>query len=68
MVEAVQLDVNEFPVKPVSSKALLARVVSIVNKPRRMVQKGDYYGPEPRQTSSYKPASDDRADQLYLVS
>jgi len=67
VVEAVRLGVNEFLVKPVSSKALLARMVSIVSKPRRMVQKGDYYGPEPRQMSSYKPETDYRTGQLYLV-
>ena len=34
--------------KPVSSKALLDRIVAIVNHPRAMVRLGDYYGPEPR--------------------
>ena len=57
MVEAVRLGVNEFLLKPVSSTALLARLVSILAKPRQMVKKGDYYGPEPRKMSSYKPES-----------
>jgi CheY-like chemotaxis protein len=48
VVEAVRLGVNEFMVKPVSSKALLERIVSILAKPRPSVQYGDYYGPEPR--------------------
>jgi CheY-like chemotaxis protein len=55
VVEAVRLGVNEYLLKPVSSSALLARLVSVVTKPRRMVKNGDYYGPEPRSISSYKP-------------
>ena len=48
VVEAVRLGVNEFMVKPVSSKGLLDRIVSIMASPRPIVQLGDYYGPEPR--------------------
>lgn len=48
VVEAVRLGVNEFMVKPVSSKGLLDRIVSIMASPRPNVQLGDYYGPEPR--------------------
>src|SRR5271170_3520139 len=53
--EAVNVGVNEFLLKPVSTNALLGRFVSIIAKPRRMVRKGDYYGPEPRPLSRYKP-------------
>ena len=48
VVEAVRLGVNEFMVKPVSSKGLLDRIVAITANPRPIVQLGDYYGPEPR--------------------
>jgi two-component system chemotaxis response regulator CheY len=48
VVEAIRLGVNEFMVKPVSSQALLDRIVSIMASPRPIVQLGDYYGPEPR--------------------
>jgi CheY-like chemotaxis protein len=58
VVEAVQLGVNEYLLKPVSSQALLARLVAIIAKPRRMVKKGNYYGPEPRVMSTYKPEND----------
>ena len=67
VLEAVRLGVNEFLLKPVSSKALLARLISVVAKPRPMVQKGDYYGPEPRQLSSYKPESDPGLDHIVVV-
>ena len=58
VVEAVNLGVNEFLLKPVSTKALLGRFVSLIAKPRRMVRKADYYGPEPRQISTFKPESE----------
>ena len=58
VVEAVRLGVHEFLLKPVSSSALLARMVSVLSKPRTMVRRGDYYGPEPRKMSSYKPEND----------
>ena len=48
VVEAVQLGVNEYLIKPVSAKALYDRLVSITMQPRPTVQLGDYYGPEPR--------------------
>jgi len=71
VVEAVRLGVNEYLLKPVSSTALLARIVSILAKPRRMIKKGDYYGPEPRKLASYKPDLDPhidpRTDEVYLV-
>jgi two-component system chemotaxis response regulator CheY len=46
--EAVRLGVHEFLVKPTSPKALRERLLSILMKPRPMVQIGDFYVPEPR--------------------
>jgi CheY-like chemotaxis protein len=48
VIEATRLGVNEFLKKPVSGKALLDRMVTILTRPRPMVRLGDYYGPEPR--------------------
>lgn len=56
--EAVSVGVNDFLLKPVSTRALMSRLISLIAKPRKMVRKGDYYGPEPRQLSSYKPESE----------
>jgi two-component system, chemotaxis family, chemotaxis protein CheY len=67
VIEAVKLGVNEFLLKPVSSKALLARMVSVLTKPRRMVKKGDRYVPEPRKLSSYKPENDPGLSEVVLV-
>ena len=52
VIEAVRLGVNEFLIKPVSTKALYDRLISIVIKPRPAVQLGEYYGPQPRKLLS----------------
>jgi two-component system chemotaxis response regulator CheY len=48
IVESVKIGVNEFLCKPVSAKALLDRMMSILIKPRESVRLGEYYGPAPR--------------------
>src|SRR5690606_21310301 len=48
VIDSVRLGVNEFLMKPVSGKALLDRIISILARPRPIVQVGDYYGPKPR--------------------
>ena len=42
-------------------------MVSIIANPRRMVQKGDYYVPEPRKISSYKPEDDPALSDFVMV-
>jgi CheY-like chemotaxis protein len=46
--EAARLGVHELLLKPTSPKALRDRLVSILMRPRPMVQIGKYYVPEPR--------------------
>jgi len=48
VLEANRLGVNEFLCKPISAKALLERLISILLKPRESVRLGNYYGPAPR--------------------
>jgi DNA-binding response OmpR family regulator len=48
VVEAARLGVHEYLLKPVSTKALLDRLVSIFSNPRPIVKGGGYYGPTPR--------------------
>lgn len=67
VMEAVRLGVHEFLLKPVSSTALHARIISVLTKPRPIVRRGDYYGPQPRTLAAYKPAADSynlRAEQM----
>jgi two-component system, chemotaxis family, chemotaxis protein CheY len=67
VMEAMRLGVNEYLLKPVSSVALLARIVSILSKPRKMMKQGDYYGPEPRLKATYRPDVDPGFSQIFLV-
>jgi CheY-like chemotaxis protein len=67
VMAAVKVGVDEYLLKPVSSQGLRARIVSVLTKPRNIVQKKDYYGPEPRKLSSYKPEKDSGFDNVVLV-
>ena len=71
VAEAVRLGVHEFLLKPVSSAALRDCIVSVLANPRPMVRRGDYYGPEPRPLSTYKPDAgsyNPRAEQAIVRS
>jgi YesN/AraC family two-component response regulator len=67
VVEALRLGVNEYLLKPVSSKMLLDRMIAILTKPRPIVRAGKYYGPEPRRASAYKPVNETSLDDIVLV-
>ena len=60
VIEAVQIGVNEFLLKPVSTKALQDRLVTVLTNPRPMVRFGDYYGPAPRKLMSGIHADNDQ--------
>jgi CheY-like chemotaxis protein len=66
VVEAIRSGINEYLLKPVSTTALLARVVYILTKPRRMVTLDNRYVPEPRTLSTYKPEYDPAFDEFLL--
>jgi FixJ family two-component response regulator len=68
VIEAMQIGVNEFLLKPVSSKALQDRLVSVLTKPRQLVKSGDYYGPAPRRMAAAVHADNDQAiANMFLV-
>ena len=66
VVEAVRLGVHEYLLKPVSGQALMTRMVSVLAKPRPFVKIGNYYGPEPRKLSTYKP-DDTSLEEVVLL-
>jgi CheY-like chemotaxis protein len=68
VVEAMRLGVNEYLLKPVSSKMLLHRLAGIITQPRPTVKIGKYFGPEPRQTSSYQPVNQASLKDIVLLS
>lgn len=67
VVEAVSIGVNEFLLKPVSSKSLQDRLVAVLTKPRPMVQTGNYYGPAPRNMATVHKDTDEAIVKLVLV-
>jgi len=66
VIEASRIGINEYLVKPVSAKALYDRLVSIVANPRRIVQVGAYYGPEPRRPIDEPPGEPSTADTVLI--
>jgi DNA-binding response OmpR family regulator len=66
VIEAVEIGVNEFLLKPVSSKALRDRMVAVLLKPRRLVKSGDYYGPAPRKLVDIHQDNDDAGHLVML--
>jgi two-component system chemotaxis response regulator CheY len=67
VVEAVKIGVNEFLLKPVSSKALQDRLTSVLFKPRPLVQSGDYYGPAPRKMVNVDGDDDGAVASLFFI-
>ena len=67
VVKAVEVGVNEFLLKPVSSKALHDRLMSILVNPRPVVRQGNYFGPAPRRIATIRAdAQGDIADLVLL--
>lgn len=44
--------VNEFLVKPINAKSLMARLAAIVENPRSYVRAGGYFGPDRRRANA----------------
>jgi len=67
VVEAMQCGINEFLLKPVSSKALQDRLVAVLTNPRPMIRTKDYYGPAPRKMNANGIHADTDRSLLVLV-
>jgi two-component system, chemotaxis family, chemotaxis protein CheY len=67
VVEALKVGVNEFLVKPVSSKSLHDRLVEVITRPRPIIWNGDYYGPAPRKLSAVAKDIDQSFSNIYLL-
>ena len=61
VIEAVQIGVNEFLLKPVSSKSLQDRLISVLANPRPLIRAGGYYGPAPRRNLASIHTDNDEA-------
>jgi two-component system, chemotaxis family, chemotaxis protein CheY len=58
VLEAAEIGVHEFLLKPVSSKALSDRLAAVLVNPRKVIRRGDYYGPEPRKALPLRDVGD----------
>jgi two-component system, chemotaxis family, chemotaxis protein CheY len=67
VLEAARLGVHEYLLKPVSTKALLERIASVLIRPRKMVQMADYYGPAPRRLMVIDESMPTRNDDVLLL-
>ena len=67
VIEAIEIGVNEFLLKPVSSKALRDRMVAVLTRPRPAVQSGDYYGPVPRRFVNIHEENDNAGHLVMLT-
>lgn len=67
VIEAIKIGVNEFLLKPVSSKALQDRLVAVLANPRRMVQGENYDSPLPRNIADVHSDNDEAIANLYYV-
>lgn len=65
VIEAARFGVHEYLLKPVSTKALMERIASVLLKPRKMVQIDGYYGPEPRKLVILP--EEDKEDDIFLL-
>ena len=71
--EAIDAGINEFIVKPVSTKALIERVKSVIERPRPFVKTGAYFGPDRRRRQDpnfngpWRRASDQESEPASTV-
>jgi DNA-binding response OmpR family regulator len=65
VIEAVEIGVNEFLLKPVSTKSLRDRLAAVLLNPRPNIRSGQYYGPAPRKLVDIH-RDDDAATLVYL--
>ena len=61
VLEAVRLGVHEFLLKPASSGALQARIMSVLTKPHETVKRNGHHEPKPWEPAS-QPAGNRRAE------
>ena len=57
---AREAGVNEYVVKPVTAKALLDRIQAVIERPRRYVRIGKYFGPDRRRKEKQFVGTDKR--------
>jgi two-component system, chemotaxis family, chemotaxis protein CheY len=67
VVEAARAGAHEYLLKPVSTKALMDRIVAVLEKPRPIVKTEGYYGPAPRKLVVVSEPEIDRHGDIVLL-
>lgn len=62
VIEARNAGVNEFLTKPLSAKALYARILRVIDNPRQFVDSESYFGPDRRFRSAPFDGQEQRTD------
>ncbi len=53
IIEARDIGINEFVMKPVSARTLFSRLNAVIEHPRRFVRAGEYFGPDRRRKRTF---------------
>ncbi len=53
IIEARDVGINEFVMKPVSARTLFSRLNAVIEHPRRFVRAGEYFGPDRRRKRTF---------------
>ena len=64
VLQARDAGVNEFVVKPISVKSLFSRIDSLINKPRKFIRTGHFFGPDRRRRTVDIGISDRRGEAV----
>lgn len=60
VIEAREAGVNEYVIKPLTAKALMSRIQAVIERPRRFVRVGNYFGPDRRRQDKVFTGNDKR--------
>ena len=60
VIEAREAGVNEYVIKPLTAKALMSRIQAVIERPRRFVRVGEYFGPDRRRQDKVFDGNDKR--------
>lgn len=66
VIQAIEIGVNEFLLKPVSTKSLRDRLAAVILDPRPNIRSGQYYGPAPRKLMDIHRDDDEASTLVYL--
>lgn len=65
--QARDTGVTEYVIKPIVPKALFSRIEAVIERPRRFVRVGEYFGPDRRRKTKEFVGTDKRGEQQGAV-